>query len=470
MTFPKQPLSHWLRQIEQSLASRRLLRDGQKILVAVSGGLDSMVLLRVLHQLAGPHQWKLTVAHFNHQLRGAAGDADERLVLQTARRLGWPAFAGRADVAKAAQAAGISLEMAGRKLRHDFLARTARRLRIPSIALAHHADDQVELFFLRLLRGTGGRGLAGMQWSNLSPSAASLKLVRPLLDQTKDALRKAAQALGACFSDDATNASLDIHRNRVRHELLPLLRKHYQPRLSERVLSLMELAGAEAEVASELAARWLAAKRRVKFDRLPVAVQRQVVYMQLLRLGQSPDFDLVEKLRERVDERVAVGPEQWLTRDASGLVRAGKMVAAEFNSERLVIVLTSRKRQLEFGGLALKWEIEVGTAQPAKRAALMKYCRGVPTTEYFDADKVGRKVGLRHWQPGDRFQPIGMKSARKLQDLFTDLKVPRDQRHQRIVAATSQGEIFWVEGLRMAEGFKLGPGTVRRLQWQWRRQ
>src|SRR5580658_7351149 len=107
-----------MRQIEKSIASRKLLSDGQSILVAVSGGLDSMVLLHVLHQLAVTHQWKLTVAHFNHQLRGAAGDQDEQWVLKTARQLGLKAVSGRADVAAAARAAGISPEMAGRTLRH----------------------------------------------------------------------------------------------------------------------------------------------------------------------------------------------------------------------------------------------------------------------------------------------------------------------------------------------------------------
>ena len=311
-------LSRWLRQVEESIASRKLVRDDQKILVAVSGGLDSMVLLHALHELSGAHRWRLTVAHFNHQLRGSDSDADERLVSNTARSLDWPMVTGRADVAQAARAAGISLEMAGRKLRHDFLARTAKKQRIRFIALAHHADDQVELFFLRLLRGTGGQGLAGMKWSNPSASDPSITLIRPLLDQTKDHLREMAMAVGIQFSEDVTNTSLDIQRNRLRIELLPLLRKHYQPRLSERVARLMELVGAEAELATILAERWLTAKRRVKFEILAVAVQRQALYLQLSRLGHRPDFDLVERLRAHCGEAVAVGAEQWVSRDAGG--------------------------------------------------------------------------------------------------------------------------------------------------------
>jgi tRNA(Ile)-lysidine synthetase-like protein len=188
--------------------------------------------------------------------------------------------------------------------------------------------------------------------------------------------------------------------------------------------------------------------------------------LQWLRLGQAPEFDLVERLRARAGEPVAVGPEQWVSRDAGGLLRIHKIEAPNFDKAKRSIVLTSKSSRLEFGGLALAWEIvEAGhEGRPDSAAHASK-----PRVEYFDADKVGRKILLRHWQPGDRFHPIGMKASRKLQDLFTDLKVPRDERHRRIVAATSAGELFWVEGLRMAEGFKLEPDTVRRLRWEWRR-
>jgi len=224
------------------------------------------------------------------------------------------------------------------------------------------------------------------------------------------------------------------------------------------VLRLMELAGAEAEVVTGLAERWLAAKRRVKFDRLAVAVQRRVVYLQLLQLGGAPDFDLVERLREHCGEAVSIGAAQWVARDAGGLLRASKTEPPEFDSTRISIALTEGQGKVEFGGLSLAWEIIEAPGTLFERE---------PNMEYFDAGKIGKKVLLRHWQPGDRFQPIGMKSARKLQDLFTDLKVPRGQRHRRIVAATHRGELFWVEGLRMAEGFKLEPKTVRRLKWRW---
>ncbi|HEX4120851.1 MAG TPA: tRNA lysidine(34) synthetase TilS, partial [Verrucomicrobiae bacterium] len=235
----------WLQDVEHNIVGRKLLRDGQKILAAVSGGMDSMALLHALHALAEDHQWELTIAHFNHQLRGRAATRDERLVRETARTLNLRFVAGRANVRSEAARAKVSLEMAGRALRHAFLAKAARARGIPVVALAHHADDQVELFFLRLLRGAGGQGLGGMKWINRSPADASILLVRPLLDQTKSALREVVRAFGIQFSEDTTNAQTEMERNRIRHVLIPMLQK-YCPALTETVPRLMDLAGADA--------------------------------------------------------------------------------------------------------------------------------------------------------------------------------------------------------------------------------
>jgi tRNA(Ile)-lysidine synthetase-like protein len=323
--------------IERSIRTRRLFRPGQRILVAVSGGADSMVLLHVLQELAPKHRWQLTVAHLNHQLRGRSSAADERLVRRTAQELRLPAVVERAEVRRLARAQKLSLEMAARELRHDFLARSARGRRIPSIALAHHADDQLELFFLRLLRGSGGEGLAGMKWRNPSPSDPGIELVHPLLDQSKAVLMEYVADHGIRYREDASNAALDFQRNRIRHELLPLLRSKYQPALDRIIPRVTEIVGAEAEFAAEVAREWLkhvgspkaegrkpkggkftgASCRQVKgkaegqgglvFEELPVAVQRRCVQLQLLSQGVMADFELVEQLRLAADRPIAVG-------------------------------------------------------------------------------------------------------------------------------------------------------------------
>ena len=149
-------MSEFLQRAEREIQNRGLLARGQKILVAVSGGADSMVLLHALHSLAKTNRWQISVAHFNHRLRGRASDTDEKLVRQTAKKLGLIFFGGSADVKKFATSSKLSIEMAARKLRHEFLSRVAREQKTPVVALAHHANDQVELFFLRLLRSRTG--------------------------------------------------------------------------------------------------------------------------------------------------------------------------------------------------------------------------------------------------------------------------------------------------------------------------
>lgn len=452
-----------VRQAGEWIRRKTPLHRGQSVLVAVSGGVDSMALLHILHRLSPAGQWTLVVAHFNHQLRGRASDVDERLVVQAARRLGWRCVVGRADVRRRARREGVSLEMAARWLRHDFLARAARRLNIDTIATAHHADDQVELFFLRLLRGTTGAGLAGMKWESPSPGDPAIRLVRPLLNQRKAALRAFVQAEGIRFREDATNRQTDALRNRVRNELLPLLTGNYQPALANLVLRLMEVVGEESEQVGRLARRWLARKRRSGFDRLTVAVQRQCVQRQLIDLGTGPEFELVERLRQRPNEPVSVSAKLTVFRDAAGTIRRLARTRTGFRPGEHRLELSGDEGDATFDGLRIRWRIGPAPGSGARRL------RAVAGRERFDADKIGGRVRLRHWRRGDRFQPIGMPTAAKLQDLFTNRKIPRRQRHELVVAVAANGELFWVEGLRISERFKLDRRTRRCLAWRWAR-
>ena len=474
-------------RVEQNIQNRRLLKRGQAILVAVSGGLDSMALLHSLHELSSRHRWKLTVAHFNHQLRGRSSNADEELVRQTAAAMRLSFIAGRANVKEFAQKSKMSVEMAARKLRHDFFARTAKERKTRVIALAHHADDQVELFFLRVLRGAGGEGLAGMKWRSPSPVDSKIMLVRPLLDATKAELRGFARENKIPFREDATNARLEMPRNRVRNELLPLLQRRYQPALTKTVLRLMEIVGAESDLAGEAARQWLVSKRKIEraprpvplpagrgeggprkagpgegtvFKDLPVAIQRRVLQLQLSEVGVPVDFELIESLRQSTDVPVNLGPQLSVLRDATGAVSLRLARTSVFNANETVVKLAGRAGEVTFDGVRVRWRFNA--VEKFKRPAARPAC------ESFDADKVGGRITLRHWRPGDRFQPIGLKSPAKLQDLFTNRKIPRARRRELMVAAAENDEIFWVEGLRISENFKLTPQTKRRLVWRWR--
>ncbi len=449
--------------VERMITARRLFVRGEKILVAVSGGLDSMVLLEVMRRLAPAHGWRLTVAHFNHQLRGRSSDADERLVRRTAEKLGLRFVAGREDVRKFAREKKLSLEMAARNLRHHFLARAAAKRGLKKIALAHHADDQVELFFVRLLRGAGGEGWAGMKWLGASPMDAKIMLARPLLGETKAALAAYAEQTGVEFREDATNGQVEILRNRIRHELLPMLEKKFQPAVSRVILRQMEIVGAEAELVTDLAMGWLKGKRRREFGDLPVAVQRRCVQLQLAELGVAANFDLIERLREFADRPVTVNERVAIQRDATGKLSVQESSKVGFDGGTVGVRLKGRAGEMVFGDDRISWARELAAGGTFRAPKQRVNC------ECFDADKLGADIVLRHWQPGDRFQPIGMAGPVKLQDLFTNEKIAREQRHRLLVGATAGGEIFWVEGLRMGEGFKLDKKTRYQLNWRWKR-
>lgn len=451
-----------IQAVENSLRNRGECQRGERLLVAVSGGVDSVVLLQVLHELAAAQRWQLTVAHFNHQLRGRSSDADERLVRHQAKELGIKISVGRGNVRAFAARHGLSLEMAARQLRHEFLALTARRQKLRKIVLAHHADDQVELFFLRLLRGAGSDGLSGMKSSAPSPADSQLTLLRPLLDLPKSELQEFARRRRLAYREDESNSTPDFLRNRIRRELLPFLRRHYQPAIEPAVRRAMSILTAEADFIAASAEHWLAAATPDPFEGLAVAVQRRVLLHELQHLELPADFETVEALRLRPDQPVTLGPGLSVSRTPEGLLRVNWHRPLRFSSAQKSVILQGRRGRVNFGGVDFDWNIA-----PKSGSGLAKQRDG---REQFDADAIGESITLRRWQPGDRFQPIGMKSAVKLQDLFTNSKVPAAQRRQLVVATGASGKIFWVEGLRIGEMAKLRPDTRRHLVWRWQRR
>ena len=226
----------------------------------------------------------------------------------------------------------------------------------------------------------------------------------------------------------------------------------------------MELVAAEHDFVRRAAAEWLQHKRRVSFKQLHPAVQRQVIQTRLIEQGVAPDFELVEQLRRRVGTSFSVGAGLTVRLDTEGRVFAKPAVKPVYDPARSVVHLRANPDGKRFGALHLEWRAYS--------------CNGVPRKvpgplagrEVFDADRIGTKIILRHWRPGDRFQPIGMHRSVKLQDLFTNLRIPRERRHQLVVAETARGELFWIEGVRIGDHFKLDDQTRRCLEWKWRRE
>lgn len=446
--------------VRDRLDRNRLWPTPGPLVVAVSGGLDSVVLLQVLRQLSPQAGVPLMVAHAHHGLRPEA-DADCEFVAQFARRAELPFLSERLPVRTELATSQDSLEMTARRLRHAFLARAALAHGSQRVALAHHAGDQAELFLLRLLRGSGGAGLGGMRPLSPSPADSRISLVRPLLECPQELLRDFATAAGLEHREDASNADRSIPRNRVRHELLPLLRREYAPAIDSLLLRAGELVGADADFVQAEARRWQSARRRKRFELLHPALQRAILREQLWELGEDADFELIERLR-RHSARISTQPAATLRRMPGGEVVQEATAPAAFSPDALPASLRGRTGDLKFDGVEIAWAKTDATALPARKVK-------VPGRELFDARRVGDRIRLRHWQPGDRFQPLGLASATKLQDLLVNRKVPAGTRRRLLLATTEAGEIFWVEGLPPGERFKITPDTRRRLVWTWQR-
>ncbi|VGO21382.1 tRNA lysidine(34) synthetase TilS [Pontiella sulfatireligans] len=398
--------------IRAAIGRHGLIPDGMNLVVGVSGGADSVALAHALHQLEIP----FTIAHLNHQLRGAASAADERFV----RELGFPAEVKSVDVRKLAEETGLSIEMAARQARHEFFAEFDNAV----IALAHHADDQAETFILKLARGAGTEGLGGMPFSQ---RIGPVRLIRPMLNIPRAEILQWLESNQFKWKEDASNSDEAFLRNRVRHTILPLLEKELNPNIRETILRTMNILREEND--------WMEA---MQDQSQSLAARRRQLRQWLFENGAAEaGFDAVEKILALID---------------SG---EGTTVFELNNRQRVVV---------EYG----KPRFEEGCSQPQPAQWTLSTEKGtgwrpdhgkgageLPAEASFNAGKIGGSpIEVRNWQPGDRMAPLGMEGTRKLQDILTDQKIPRAQR-ESIPVVVCRGEIIWIPGYRTARGWKV---------------
>jgi len=434
----------------------RLFVPEDRVLVAVSGGPDSVALLHLLVRLGSELGLKLGVGHFDHGLRPDSPE-DASFVARLAQELGLPIYPGQGDVRGLARQGKFSLQMAARRLRLSFLKETCRQHAYAKLALAHTADDQVELFFLRLPRGAGPEGLKGM-WP-----ATPEGLVRPLLFVGKAVLLAWLKQEGLPWRRDPGNQSRAFLRNRVRLDLLPELQRGYNPRLVEAVW--------RAQVLLQEEERWLTRETARAWD----AVVEEPA-PDFFALGLAALLALDAALQKRV-LRAAVGkllPDHALTgaqvagllelargARSGGMIALGEAAVARAGPELHVFRrlpappaagATALPEEGHLEAFGWRWEVAGQGPQPK--------IQGPPETVWLDRDKVKLPLEIRHFRPGDRFWPRGGPGPRKLQDFLVDRKIPRWLRPHLPLVAADEG-IVWVAGLEVAEPRRAGADTRR---------
>ncbi len=453
-------------RIRRSIAAHRMFTAGDGVLVAVSGGADSVALLRVLHLLAPELRLRLTAAHLNHGLRPEA-ERDAAFVRRLASELGIDCRVETCDVRALGRREGLCLEEAGRRARYAFFEDLARQRGCGRIALGHHMDDNAEQVLLALLRGSGPAGLSAM-----APVRAG-RFVRPLIDVTRADIHRFLAALGCAYITDRSNLDPRFVRNRVRHVLLPLLRSAFNPRVvralnrTRRILAdeedwARQRAGAlfrEVAVAVDDTEVMLAAG---PLGALHPAARRRVVRLALERLRgdlRRIDFAHVQQVLALLE---AADPGGRLHLPGGVIARRrGEVLALRLRPaaggrprENAGSVPDFSRRLDDFGRVYVP---EAGVELRFSPLAVEKVPVGYGTGQcvaFFDIDSVKFPLVVRNIRPGDRFVPLGMRGSKKVARFFSDCKIPASRR-RRIPLVISGGRIIWVAGWRIDQRARL---------------
>jgi tRNA(Ile)-lysidine synthase len=426
-------------------------------------------LLLLLSALGRKLGFELEVGYFDHMLRGRhAIEQERRFVERLCEHLGVAFHNGSGDVRAHKEKRRLTIEEAARELRYSFLAKTAQRRRCASVATGHTADDQAETVLMNIIRGTGLRGLAAMEASAPLPvRGANARLIRPLLTVSRQETEECCSAVGVNPVEDETNRSKAFRRNRVRHELLPLLRE-LNPKVDE-ALARMSNAARESDTAlAVLAAGAIedrdAKRKSLRLSRktmrvLPAGAQKLVIRSALERLlGTTRSISA-----RHVDAIVGAAGKTGTRLDLPRGLRV------EVEREELVLCLGVQKaaRRLTHMVLPMPGSTKFGSwtvrTQLLKAPPMDLRSKNGMATALLDASALGGRAWIRPRQPGDRYQPLGMSQPKKLQDVLVDAHVPRSRRDELPLVCTDKG-IAWVPGQPPAEWAKVGPGTEQTLR------
>lgn len=462
------------------IREQQLIAAGDRIALAVSGGADSVALLRLLLQLRQELGVVLSVAHFNHRIRGAEADQDERFVKSLAQQFDLQFHSGSSDVPAHAQEKKLSLETAARELRHAWFATLLHAGHADKIATAHTEGDQAETILMRVIRGTGTRGLAG-----IAPWQKGKGLIRPLLSVTRREIEDYLKHLGQPWREDQSNQDLRHARNRIRRELLPVLQRDYNPAIRETLADLAEVARAEDEYwdkeIATLATRLVRSGKPSRsgrtnhqeggsaaspltlaldlsaFHALPLALQRRILRFMGERFGITLEFKHIQELLLFARQ----------TKPGKGLNLPGGLVAsssyrelyfgvqrAEAGTEltyKYALPIPGEIIVPELGSMFRAHLVSAGSLDSGYNSALLEPALLAP------------EVTVRNWHAGDRFFPAHTRSPKKVKELLQPGRLGQELSPAQRKAwplVESAGEIVWLRGFPVPQAFAARSGQA----------
>lgn len=436
-----------LKKVELYIEKNKLLfPEKGKILVGVSGGRDSVALLDILIKLG----YRCTVAHCNFHLRGEESDRDEKFVQQLSFNLNIPYYSVDFDTVNYAKQKNISIEMAARELRYSWFTSLAEKINAQAIAIAHHADDNVETLLMHLVRGTGLKGLTG-----ISPKNGLI--VRPLLCCSRNEINEYIKNNNLSFIEDSTNQSVDFQRNKIRLQVIPLL-EEINP-------SVKKVLSESIERFSEINTFYENAIEKIKKQLLTVDNDQLKINIDLLCKQASPKTILFEILhpygfnesivqdieKHLHDEsgKIFYSPTHYLIKDRKYLIISNKIKKNE-----TTFFITENDSEISF-----PLHLSITRKKKEQNFVISKDNRIIQ----IDASLIQYPLTLRRWTNGDTFFPFGMNRQKKLSDFFIDQKLNLKQKAETWLLL-SQNQIVWVVGLRLDNRFKITESTQEVLE------
>ncbi|KPK76661.1 MAG: hypothetical protein AMJ89_03810 [candidate division Zixibacteria bacterium SM23_73] len=470
----------FLKKFRQTIARYDLLEippaaglgRGDKILVAVSGGPDSVALLYALLEIKDEFNLRLYVAHLNHKLRGRESDQDQKFVKNLASKLNLKFFSKSIDVKKEARKKKLSLEEAARLVRYRYLENLADRIKAQKIAMGHHADDQAETFLMRLLRGAGGSGLSG-----IPPKRG--KIVRPLIEIKKEEIEKFLKQKGLSYRTDSSNLLPNYFRNKIRLLLLPQIKKNFNPKIVDvlnRASNIISLQQQYVEKNCEEILRLVCKSKRKnkivldlkRFIHYDISLKREMIrlcvkelvgdrFASLTTSSTELSFDSIERTlsliqKEKSGRKVKLIGNTWAEVSGENLA-----IYSRKEKQYNYPISFPGKKNLRSLGMNIKSKIVSRPSLPQKIKS-----KGEEVA-FLDWEKLKGQFRLRSRRPKDKFKPLGMQGTKSIADFLIDMKVPRYERDE-VMLLTTKGKIAWILGHRIGDEFKVTDKTKKVLR------
>jgi tRNA(Ile)-lysidine synthase len=449
-----------MRTVRTTIEKYGMIRQGDRVVVGLSGGPDSVALLHILSSLKDVYKIGIRAAHLEHGIRGEESIEDMRFVERLCQDMSVPLSTERVKVPEAARAAKQSVEATARRLRYDFFDEVLKETKSSKIATGHNANDQAETLLLNLLRGTGMAGLTGV-WP-----AVENTIVRPLIEATRSDIETYLKERGIAFRVDSSNQDDRYDRNRVRQVLVPLLESEFNPRIIDSLARTAGIFSTMDDYLREEAGRVIETCSRTgdgrttidlgPFGEAPKALQLFTLYLLLRSLegdDQVVSFDTLSAIlnvamRSKSGSRVDIGSGLVALKEFDKLVIGRDLALVERYDAGLTI---PGRTAVEAAGCAFTTEVlnqRPGTGEIYRSG----------DTAYFDLGALDLPLRARSWREGDKFVPFGLTGSKKVHDIFIDEKVPISQRPRTPIVCDGDG-IVWIAGVRRSERARITDDT-----------